>query len=94
MSHPVWRLQARLSFEVCRPDRANPMPAGTSVAISDAVGSQAVNISEAGLRCSGNEHFPCSIASVTECCNGVRTILLKLPQFSGVQFTQNLFDAF
>jgi len=37
-----------------RPDRANPMPAGTSVAISDTVGSQAVTISRAGLRCSGN----------------------------------------
>ena len=34
------------------------MPAGTSVAISDAVGSQAVTISKAGLRCSGNDLRP------------------------------------
>jgi len=44
--------------QICRPDRANPMPAGTSVAISDAVGSQAVTISTAGLRCSGNDLRP------------------------------------
>jgi len=34
------------------------MPAGTSVAISDAVGSQAVTVSRAGLRCSGNDLRP------------------------------------
>jgi len=34
------------------------MPAGTSVAISDAVGRQAVTISKAGLRCSGNDLRP------------------------------------
>jgi len=44
--------------QVCRPDRANPMPAGTSVAISDAVSRQAVTISRAGLRCSGNDLRP------------------------------------
>jgi len=44
--------------QVCRPDQANPMPAGTSVAISDVVGSQAVIISRAGLRCSGNDLRP------------------------------------
>jgi len=42
----------------CRPDRANAMRAGTSVAISNAVGSQAVTISRAGLRCSGNDLRP------------------------------------
>jgi len=34
------------------------MPAGTSVAISDAAGSQAFIISKAGLRCSGNDLRP------------------------------------
>jgi len=34
------------------------MPAGTWVAISDAVGSQAVTISRAGLRCSSNDLRP------------------------------------
>jgi len=34
------------------------MRAGTSVAISDAAGSQAVTISRAGLRCSGNDLRP------------------------------------
>jgi len=48
-------LTASISGKACRPDRANPMPAGTSVAITDAVGSQAVTISRAGLRCSGND---------------------------------------
>jgi hypothetical protein len=42
----------------CRPDRASPMRAGTSVAISDAVSSQAVTTSKAGLRCSGNDLRP------------------------------------
>jgi len=57
------QLAAELRFiphfsQVCRPDRANLMPAGTSVAISDAVGRQAVTISRAGLRCSGNDLQP------------------------------------
>jgi len=34
------------------------MRAGTSVAISDAVGRQAVTVSKAGLRCSGNDLRP------------------------------------
>jgi len=34
------------------------MAAGTSVAISDTVGTQAVTISKAGLRCSGNDLRP------------------------------------
>jgi len=34
------------------------MSAKTSVAISDVVGSQAVDFSRAGLRCSGNELRP------------------------------------
>jgi len=34
------------------------MRAGTSVAISDAVGSQAGTIYKAGLRCSGNDLRP------------------------------------
>jgi len=42
----------------CRPDRANPIPAGTSFAISDVVGSHAVILSKAGLRCSGNDLRP------------------------------------
>jgi len=34
------------------------MPAGTSVAISDAVDRHAVTTSRAGLRCSGNDLRP------------------------------------
>jgi len=34
------------------------MPAGTSVACSDTVGTQAVTISKAGLRCSGDDLRP------------------------------------
>jgi len=34
------------------------MSAGTSVAISDSVGGQAVTIPKAGLRCSGNDVRP------------------------------------
>jgi len=44
--------------QVCTSDRANPMSARTSVAISDVVGRQAVNISRTGLRCSGNDLRP------------------------------------